>query len=65
MAQASTAFELFSELAHEGVFTPADQMQTFQMPTLLEQVPSFVTYGTPDLPVRTGVYGNARLERHT
>lgn len=64
MPSEPTVTEMFIHLAQEGHFKPAAAVEKFEMPTTLRSVPTFVTYGTPDLPVSAGV-GNAGLERNT
>lgn len=60
-----TVTQMFEELASQGFVVPAQQMDTMEMPTTLRPVPSFVTYGTPDLPVMGGVRADAGLEGYT
>lgn len=60
-----TVTQMFEELASQGYVVPAEQMDTLEMPTTLRSVPSFVTYGTPDLPVIGGGRLDAGLEGHS
>lgn len=57
----TTAFEMFEDLARRGVFTPAQGLEPFTMPTMLQPVPTITTYGTSD-PVTIGAHDNAGLE---
>jgi hypothetical protein len=59
---AVTVMEMLEELTRRGFITPGEQQTSFDMPTVLRTVPTFVTYGTPELPVTMGT-GDARLEQ--
>jgi hypothetical protein len=61
---AMTAAEMLKELARLGLIVPSGTQAMFEMPTVFETVPTFVTYGTPDFPVALGT-GNARLEQRS
>jgi hypothetical protein len=53
--------EMFEELARMGVIAPAKSLRPLSMPTVLQTVPTFVTYGTPNAPIQMGT-GNAGLD---
>jgi hypothetical protein len=57
-----TAVEMLEELARRGLIVPTGTQADFAMPTVLQTVPTIVTYGTPELPIDIGT-GDARLEQ--
>jgi hypothetical protein len=62
MPALKTAVEMFQELSRTGMISPVQSAPAqFVMPTVLQSVPTFVTYGTPDLPIQMGT-GYAGLE---
>lgn len=55
--------KMFNELAKLGYINPAQEMDVLTFPGALRSVPSITTYGTPDIPVSTGVQSYAELEK--
>lgn len=62
MSPPKTVPELYEKMALSGYFTPATELSSFVMPTVLRTVPAITTYGTPALPLNTGVHVDAGLE---
>lgn len=52
---------MFLELISQGHITPVEHMENLRLPGEFVAVPSITTYGTPELPIRTGVATNAQL----
>jgi hypothetical protein len=55
--------EMFDELVKMGHITPATDPCDLALPGAFADVPSVITYGTPNVPVHTGVHLNAQLEQ--
>ena len=57
--------EMFAELIRLGHITPDPDTRDLALPGAYEDVPSVITYGTPNVPVHTGVHTDAKLEQRT
>ena len=57
--------KMFLEMIAQGHFKPVEHMEELRLPGEYMTVPSITTYGTPDVPIRTGVAGNAKLGQRT
>jgi hypothetical protein len=55
--------EMFDELIRLGHITPDQDPSDLTLPGAYADVPSVIAYGTPNIPVRTGVHTNAELEQ--
>ena len=51
---------IFLDLVKQGHITPVAHVHG-SLPGQLPQVPTITTYGTPDIPLGTGVHRNAQL----
>jgi hypothetical protein len=56
---------MFLEMISQGHITPVEHMEDLRLPGEFVAVPSITTYGTPELPIRTGVDTNAQLGQRT
>ena len=63
MADQMSVSEMFAELARLRLIDPAREQDDLVMPNLYRFVPSYQTYGIPDIPVQTGALSDARLEK--
>jgi|CXWK01.1.fsa_nt_gi hypothetical protein len=52
---------MFREMVSQGHISPVDHMENLRLPGEFVAVPSITTYGTPDMPIRTGVDTDAQL----
>jgi len=52
---------MFKEMVEQGHILPAQHMENLRLPGEFVAVPTITTYGTPELPIRTGVDTNAEL----
>ena len=57
--------EMFEELIREGYITPETDPSDLTLPGAFADVPSVITYGTPNIPVHMGVHSNAELEQRS
>jgi hypothetical protein len=57
--------EMFDDLIRQGYITPEIDPCDLTLPGAYADVPSVMTYGTPNVPVQMGVHSNAELEQHT
>ena len=57
--------DMFDELIRLGHITPESDPSDLSLPGAYQDVPSVITYGTPNVPVRMGVHSNAELEQHS
>jgi hypothetical protein len=57
--------EMFDELIRLGHITPALDPSDLKLPGAYDDVPSVIAYGTPNIPVKTGVHTDAQLEQRT
>ena len=57
--------KMFLEMIAQGHFKPVDHMEELRLPGEHVAIPAITTYGTPDIPIRTGVNGNAQLGQRT
>jgi hypothetical protein len=57
--------EMFDELIRLGHITPEQDPSELTLPGAYDDVPSVITYGTPNIPVHTGVHTNAELEQRS
>ena len=64
MANQQTAVDMFAEMIQQGIFSPALTTEQFELPSMLQAVPTFTTYSTPAAPLTMGV-GNAGLEERS
>lgn len=48
---------MFREMVSQGHISPVDHMENLRLPGEFVAVPSITTYGTPDMPIRTGTVG--------
>ncbi len=53
--------KMFLEMIAQGHFKPVVHMEEMRLPGEFVATPAITTYGTPDIPIRNGVYGNAKL----
>ncbi|WGS23381.1 MULTISPECIES: hypothetical protein [unclassified Bradyrhizobium] len=57
--------EMFDDLIRMGHITPEADPADLTLPGAYADVPSVITYGTPNVPVHMGVHSNAELEQRT
>jgi hypothetical protein len=55
--------EMFDELIRLGHITPDRDPRDLKLPGAYDDVPSVIAYGTPNIPVNTGVHTDAKLEQ--
>lgn len=55
--------EMFADLIRLGHITPEQDPCDLTLPGAFADVPSVITYGTPNVPVHMGVHSNAELEQ--
>ena len=53
--------QMFLEMIAQGHIKPTEHMEELRLPGEFVAVPSITTYGTPDMPIRTGVTSYAKL----
>lgn len=53
---------IFNQLVNEGHITPVQHMEDLRLPGEFESILSFITYSTPEIPIRSGA-GDAKLEQ--
>ncbi len=53
--------ELFRLMVEAGQITPVESMENLRHPGELMHVPSYVSYGTPEVPSHFGGKSNAKL----
>ena len=56
---------MFLEMVAQGHISPVEHMENLRLPGEYVAVPSITTYGTPELPIHTGVATNAQLGQRT
>jgi hypothetical protein len=56
---------MFREMISQGHISPVEHMENLRLPGEFIAVPSITTYGTPEIPIRTGVDTNAQLAQRT
>ena len=56
---------IFQELVRQGYLTPPAHMEDMRLPGEFVSVPTVISYGTPDTPIRTGVHSNAELGQYS
>jgi hypothetical protein len=61
MRESGPVAQLFRSLVAEGHITPVRAMEDLRLPGELTHVPSYVSYGTPDVPPRSGSAVDAKL----
>jgi hypothetical protein len=54
---------MFDELIRQGHISQQQDPCDLALPGAYEDVPSVITYGTPNISVHTGVHTNAKLEQ--
>jgi hypothetical protein len=62
MPPLKTAIEMFEEMIRQGVISPAAEISSFEMPSLLRSVPTITTYSTAEPHASLGADDYARLE---
>ena len=55
--------EMFDDLIRQGHITPETDPSDLTLPGAFADVPSVITYGTPNVPVHMGVHSNAELDQ--
>lgn len=55
--------EMFDDLIRQGYITPETDPSDLTLPGAFADVPSVITYGTPNVPVHMGVHSNAELDQ--
>lgn len=61
MRESGPVAELFRSLVDAGHIAPVQAMENLRFPGELMHVPSYVSYGTPEVPNQTGNSVNAKL----
>lgn len=56
---------MFREMIAQGHISPVEHMENLRLPGEFVTVPSITTYGTPEMPIRTGVDTDAQLGQRT
>lgn len=56
---------MFDDLIQQGHITPETDPSDFTLPGAFVDVPSVITYGTPNVPVHRGVHSNAELDERS
>jgi hypothetical protein len=57
--------EMFDELIRQGHIVPEADPCDLTLPGAFIEVPSVITYGTPNIPVHMGVHSDAQLEQRS
>lgn len=57
--------EMFEEMVRLGYIRPPAQMEEMRLPGEYAFVPSVISYGTPDVPIRAGIHRDAKLGQHS
>lgn len=60
-----TVSEMFDDLIRLGHITPETDPCDLTLPGAYADVPSVITYGTPNVPVHMGVHSNAELDERS
>ena len=61
MRNSGPVAEMFRSMIAAGHLTPVTAMEDLRLPGELAKVPSYVTYGTPEVPANLGSGLNAEL----
>jgi hypothetical protein len=61
MRESGPVAEMFRSMIEAGHLTPVTAMEDLRLPGELASVPSYVTYGTPEVPANLGSGLNAEL----